>query len=670
MKMKNFAIGAVFLLALIATAQAFQTTVQATVVNQNKIAATGYAYISKYGDYWHAFWYLDGAKVAEQCWPGDCHGDAAAGVYQSPSLSPGTHMVSYRVVTRSNGESVGSAVVTIQAPPQPENRAPIAQFNSNCNGLTCYFNDMSRDDDGMITNWNWDFGDGYTSPAQNPQHTYASNGTYLVTLQVTDDDGAASTTTGNVVVTAPAQPPANLPPVAYFTYTNSTPNTFSFIDASTDSDGAVVSWLWNFADGTTSAARNPTHVFAAGTYSVVLTVTDDDGATNSYARTITVSSGTSTTNRPPASVFTVSVSGATASFTDESYDSDGTITTWYWTFGDGATSTVRNPTHVYTAIGSYNVTLTVTDNGGLTHSSNRTITITSLNRAPYANAGIDATTNTTTDLAFIGTGTDYDGTIVLYEWDFDYNSSKGFEADWSSASTGVTTHRYTRAGTYYAYLRVTDNEGAKSTDIRVVTVTGENVSDEDTTGRITYDFHLYGADVLRTYNYDIDEDTTTIKLKITNMEDTERNFLIRDVIPKEFAEDIDDFHAYPSYDKLYNRDPEMGWNVTLKPYETFTITYVFDGFKSLNDTKKYFAAPRLTEIKEIKPAQPEEQQEAPEQQDALSALTGNVLGAFSDPQYGFIYLIVVVVLVLAFWKREYIVKKWKSFTEGTEDDEE
>ncbi|NYZ79890.1 hypothetical protein H0N95_01415, partial [Candidatus Micrarchaeota archaeon] len=283
------------------------------------------------------------------------------------------------------------------------------------------------------------------------------------------------------------------------------------------------------------------------------------------------------------------------------------------------------------------------------------------------NAGSDVTGNTTQNIAFVGTGTDYDGTIVLYEWDFNYNSTDGFQVDWSSETTGVTTHAYTRSGVYYAKLRVTDNEGVQSIDTRTVTIRGENTSDAETTGRMTYDFHLYGVDGLRSYSYDSESDTTTVKLKITNMEDSERSFLIRDIVPKSFATDIDDFRTSPSYDKLYSRDPDMGWNITLKPYETFTVTYTFDGYKSLNKTKTDFDAPRVTEITQLKPAEKTPEELAT--QDQLSAITGNVLGAFSDPQYGLIYLIVVILLVLGFWKREYVSKKWKSFTEHTEHDE-
>jgi len=87
--------------------------------------------------------------------------------------------------------------------------------------------------------------------------------------------------------------PTNNPPVADFSYTK-TDLTVDFADASTDTDGTVVNWYWEFGDGSTTTLQNPSHTYASdGTYSVSLTVTDDDGATDSTSQDVTVSSGSS-----------------------------------------------------------------------------------------------------------------------------------------------------------------------------------------------------------------------------------------------------------------------------------------------------------------------------------------------------------------------------------------
>jgi len=167
-----------------------------------------------------------------------------------------------------------------------ENIPPVADFTFTTTDLTANFTDTSYDPDGSVVSWDWNFGDGNTSTAQNPGHTYAAEGTYTVTLTVTDNDGATDSISKDVTVTGP-----NLPPVADFTFTT-TDLTANFTDASYDPDGTIVSWDWNFGDGNTSTAQNPGHTYAApGTYTVTLTVTDNDGATDSISKDVTVTSG-------------------------------------------------------------------------------------------------------------------------------------------------------------------------------------------------------------------------------------------------------------------------------------------------------------------------------------------------------------------------------------------
>jgi serine protease len=194
----------------------------------------------------------------------------------------------------------------------------------------------------------------------------------------------------------------NQPPTAGFTYTTSD-LTATFTDTSTDSDGSVVSWIWDFGDGTTSTAQNPSHTYAAGgTYSVILTVTDDDDATGSASQNVTVSSGT--TNNPPTASFTFTTSDLTASFTDASTDSDGTIVSWSWDFGDGATSTAQNPSHTYAADGTYTVNLTVTDDDGATGTTSQQVTVSSGGTSDFTltATGYKVRGRQTVDLAWSG----------------------------------------------------------------------------------------------------------------------------------------------------------------------------------------------------------------------------------------------------------------------------
>jgi PKD repeat protein len=161
------------------------------------------------------------------------------------------------------------------------NRPPLSDFDAHCEELSCEFSDRSSDPDGDVTVWAWTFGDGGSSDAREPAHIYPGPGTYTVTLTVTDNDGASDVSQNNVTVSAPP-PIANEPPHAEFEV-RCFDLVCSFEDKSTDSDGSIASWLWDFGDGSaTSSAQNPVHQFDdRGKFRVTLTVTDDDGATDS-----------------------------------------------------------------------------------------------------------------------------------------------------------------------------------------------------------------------------------------------------------------------------------------------------------------------------------------------------------------------------------------------------
>ena len=189
-------------------------------------------------------------------------------------------------------------------PAQPQNQPPHADYNWNCDGLTCHFVDKSSDPDGnqTLAGWSWNFGDGTSATDRNPVHSFSGAGTYQVTLTVTDNAGATNSLTAGVPVTPPP-PPENKPPHAEFEVQCSN-LTCSFSDRSTDQDGNIAAWRWDFGDGTPSSdQQNPSHTYTvAGDYQVTLVVTDNSGAQDSKQHGAHPTAPPPPPNQPPTAV--------------------------------------------------------------------------------------------------------------------------------------------------------------------------------------------------------------------------------------------------------------------------------------------------------------------------------------------------------------------------------
>lgn len=192
-----------------------------------------------------------------------------------------------------------------------------------------------------------------------------------------------------VVTITPAAPGANVPPVAVIAApaapaTGVVNATINFdATGSSDPDGALstLQYSWNFGDGTPAVAGlMATHTFAAvGSYNVVLTVTDSANATTTATRPISIVAAPATPLPPVATISGTPITGTAGTALtlngSLSSDPDGTIVSYLWSLGDGTASTAAMPTVTYAAAGTYNITLTVTDNAGLTGTATTTATI-------------------------------------------------------------------------------------------------------------------------------------------------------------------------------------------------------------------------------------------------------------------------------------------------------
>ena len=225
-------------------------------------------------------------------------------------------------------------------------------------------------------------------------YSYYSSGSTPSPLVVSWDNLSASPVGGGT--------PANTPPQASFTSTaNGLTANFNG-SGSTDADGTISSYAWQFGDGTTGTGATTSHAYAtAGTYPVTLTVTDNGGATHSVSRQVTVSS-TPPANAAPTASFTSTVAGLGVNVNGSgSTDSDGTIASHSWNWGDNtAAGSGATASHTYAAAGTYTVTLTVTDNGGATATTTRQVTVTS---APPAGTPFAADTFGRTSTNSFGT---------------------------------------------------------------------------------------------------------------------------------------------------------------------------------------------------------------------------------------------------------------------------
>lgn len=261
--------------------------------------------------------------------------------------------------------------------PKP-NKAPVADAGgpySGTEGMAISFDGSgSFDQDGTIASYFWDFGDGQTSTELNPTHIFTEDGTHSVSLTVTDDKSASDEDISSAVID-------DADPVADF-YASSTSGTDSltvtFSDNSTSYDG-IISWLWEFGDGELSTEQNPTHLFTIGSYTVTLTVEEEDGDSNIQNKPNFINIESSP-NSSPIADFAVKSSvmpaiNETISFIDNSTDKDGNIISWSWNFGDSTISTNQNPSHSYQKTGTYQVTLTVKDDDGAVGTTTKEIII-------------------------------------------------------------------------------------------------------------------------------------------------------------------------------------------------------------------------------------------------------------------------------------------------------
>jgi len=409
----------------------------------------------------------------------------ATGVKPTVTLSTGTHTITLTVT--DNGGLTDTDTVTITVS-HPANQPPLANAgpdqtvtDSDRNGSEQVNLDgsASSDPDGNIVSFVWTKGATQIATGIKPTVTL-STGTHIITLTVTDNGSLTDTDTVTITVFSPAnQPPvANAGPDQNVTDSDRNGSEQVTLDGSgsSDPDGSIVSFVWREGAAQIATGVNPTVTLSVGTHNITLTVTDNGGLTDTDSVTITVSSSA---NQPP-----VANAGPDQNVTDSdrngseqvtldgsgSSDPDGSIVSFVWREGAAQIATGVNPT-VTLSVGTHNITLTVTDNGGLTDTDTVTIIVSSpANQPPLANAGPDQTVtdndrNGSEQVTLDGSASsDPDGTIVSFVW------TKGATQIATGAKPTVTLS----TGTHIITLTVTDNGGLTDTDTVTIKVLKED----------------------------------------------------------------------------------------------------------------------------------------------------------------------------------------------------
>lgn len=367
-------------------------------------------------------------------------GNGTISTLQNPTatyFNPGSYAVKLVVRNSSGADSViKQQYVTVFPKPVV---AFTADQTSGCFPHTVQFTDQSIPSSGTITSWAWDFGDGTTSTAANPAHTYTIAGNFTVTLQVTNSNGCTALLTKQQYITITDGVTAD--------FTNTTAGTCETTPTiqftSTSTGPGNLSYEWSFGDGGVSALPSPSHTYTAtGSYTVTLIVISPQGCRDTIQKENLISVGTL------HSQFTAPdeiCAGTPFTLTNTTTPAPGTV---LWYFGDGTTSTDSNPTKTYSTPGTYTIKL-VNDFGGCKDSTTKDILV-----KPQPVADFTVAKNTGCQVPFTASFTSQATGTNTYQWNF---------GDGGVSTDANPVHVYTTPGSYTVVLTVTGANGCSAT---------------------------------------------------------------------------------------------------------------------------------------------------------------------------------------------------------------
>ncbi|MGR3219965.1 MAG: PKD domain-containing protein [Candidatus Anammoxibacter sp.] len=349
------------------------------------------------------------------------------------------------------------------------NSAPDANFVGQdiaCTDQPVAFDASSTTDNtpDQVT-YNWNFGDGTTGEGQQVTKVYTTGGTYRVNLMVNDNANTTCSTDSTektIVINTPPVADAGkdidlcLPAAAEYNVTFDG-------SGSTDADGDVLTYSWDFGDGNTGSGAKTSHTYSqSGKYTTRLIINDGSGAPcNTSVDTIDVNLNKSPVANAGEDKITC-VGNEVVFDGSSSHGEPGENITYSWDFGDGSTAQGVSVSHSYSVGGNYKVVLTVDDGLGTRCSVAADSTLVSVNTAPTAVLVAVDTVCTGDEVAFDASGTnDADGDSLTYSWDF----GDGTVVQGGSGES----HSYDKGGDYLVRVEVNDNKNTNCS-IDVVTI--------------------------------------------------------------------------------------------------------------------------------------------------------------------------------------------------------
>lgn len=357
--------------------------------------------------------------------------------------SAGIYTVTLNSFSPSSCDSSISKTITVIDKPN-------VSFTNNtvCNGDTVNFINTTIPAVGStIISTNWNFGDNTTDTLLSPSHLYNNFGIYNVSLLVTDDKGCVDADTQAINI-------FDVPVANFNLSARCSDINIQFTDASIVNGDSIQQWLWNFGDTGTSNSKNPIHLYTTpGTYTIELIVISSQGCSDTISKTFNF-------NQTPLATFNSAQTcdGNPVPFTYLPTVFPSPVTNWLWTFGDGGTSTIINPAHIYASSGSYTVSLTVSDT--INNCSSTVSKSVSVDPIPIANFTWSGNCQNEY-IKFTDSSSINSGAIIDWNWKF----GDGFNG------TGNTVkHKYDTIGLYNVSLITQSLRGCSDSVNKVITI--------------------------------------------------------------------------------------------------------------------------------------------------------------------------------------------------------